>query len=202
MRRILLAVSLVVSLPEPVSGQGLLFGPAAGVTSSSLAGDFLTEPNPYQQRAGLAAGIAAELSFAKLIAVAGSALFVQKGARQKPAQSYPTMRITYLEIPLTVRIKAGLSRRLRWFGEGGGAPAIEIACSAEEVGCHNMRTEKVDIGLVAGSGLQLKVLDTWFTLSARYTWGVKNLAGGFPSGEVKNRSILVLLGAAWGAAGS
>lgn len=111
-------------------------------------------------------------------------------------------KLGYIEIPVTALLSLGsgpylfagpsvafeTSCKFAFEFEGD---TIKEDCDGEE---EDPNRSKVDVGVVAGAGLQLPIGPGNILLEARHTWGLTNLNSGTGEDTAKNRSIAVFAG--------
>ena len=121
--RLILATVL---LPTCVSAQAIALGIKAGPNSSRQAGWCCGDPNPFDARQGMAAGLTATVGLSPVLGLQVEALFAQKGI-QGTAGFF--MRQEYLELPVLVRATGLNGRAVSPVLLLGVAPALELSCT-------------------------------------------------------------------------
>ena len=211
MKRLSVLLILIgLGCPERAAGQSVSLGPKFGVGLASLAAG-TQWPGSFRARASVSIGAAGRIPLSPVFAFELEALLTLRGAGGQSVR----MSLLYLETPLLLRATLpGSAQRLRPVLMVGLAPAWEASCSAQEqvviltapastewggVPCSFWRTERHDLGLVAGGGFELPVGRVRMTAELRYTMGTVNLGDGLQSlagWVIRSRVWSLMLGTA------
>ena len=196
-------------LPAGSSAQVGSIGIKVGPNSSWQAGWCCDEPNPFDARQGVAAGLTGTFRLSSVLGLQAEALYVQKGIR---GTSGFVMRQEYLELPLLVRATGLHGRAMSPVLLLGVAPALELSCGGRTspptialagvgapplvpLNCAEMRKYRGDLGLVGAVGADLHLGRAIWTAEVRYTRGLSNLTRGWEYvPRTTNRSLALLLG--------
>jgi outer membrane protein with beta-barrel domain len=179
-------------------------GAQVGFSRSDLRG---ADAEQLGSREAALTGVYLLLPVSGWLSVRPEVLFALKGGRtdaqvRSGASTPSDLELAYLEIPLLLRANTthGSIRPLVF---GGLAPALNIGCdvqstdpsiggetrkSCADAGIQSVRS--VDVGFVAGAGVEFRWPQSALALEARYTGGLQSVISGF---DVKNRQIGVLL---------
>lgn len=164
----------------------------------------MTQVEDAEPRNGLVLGGQLIIRANALFAFQPELLYVQKGLEgalefggTPVALAY---RSDYLEVPLLARLSLG-GRAVRPFVLAGPALAFSLACnidgevdgSTETIACADADAEPaaVDVGLVAGGGLELPIGVNALTVGARYTAGLLEALDGTGS---RHRAVAITVG--------
>ncbi len=209
-------------------------GIKAGLALSKFTGDDVDMPDPFEgggdltapdQRLAFAAGGYLVYAFSPNLAFQPEALVVSKGAKYEGSGQVEvedfglvnvdweqTLKLTYLEIPLLLRISPAPTASTRPFflvGPSVGFKlsakmAVDVTASAQ--GQSDTQEEEedldgvksLDLGATVGAGLDIAAGEaTRITLEARYTLGLTSIddAEGDQDGvDVKNSTLMVMAG--------
>jgi hypothetical protein len=200
-----LLVAVMVLPPPALSAQSLWLGAKAGRSSAKLTA---TDAD-LGRRAGFTGGATLTIEFTQALALQGEVLYAEKGFVERPGED--EMQITYLEIPVLVRLTIPTETLIRPIVLAGVALSFEVDCggwtrplSIPEyplpppipLDCDHMRTDHQDVGWVVAGGLDLRVGRYSFTVEGRYTDGMTDIASGYEFGAVKNEIVVFLVGVA------
>ena len=185
MKKVILSLGLLAGVAGVANAQEARFGIKAGVVLATVTGDGVSGTNK-KNLVGAQAGIMADISFSDLISFHPELLYSQKGFRYENGSNYIQSRLSYIDLPLLLRVKAdGL------FFEAG--PQVGFLAGAKNesnspglVPGSNTSTDgtrKVDIGYIAGVGYQLP---QGLEIGIRYNGGISDVAD--PSGSSKIRN--------------
>ena len=204
--RVLVAAVL---LPASVSAQAIALGIKAGPNSSRQAGWCCGDPNPFDARQGVAAGLTATVGVSPVLGLQVEALYAQKGIRGTAGFF---MRQEYLELPVLVRATGVSGRAVSPVLLLGVAPAVELSCTGRTtqptvaiagigapplvpLNCAEMRTYRGDVGLIGAVGADLDLGRAMWSAELRYSHGLSNLTRGWEYiPRTTNRSLALLLG--------
>lgn len=185
MKKVILSLGLLAGVAGVANAQEARFGIKAGVGLATVTGDGVSGTDK-KNLVGAQAGIMADISFSDLISFHPELLYSQKGFRYENGSNYIQSRLSYIDLPLLLRVKAdGL------FFEAG--PQVGFLAGAKNesnfpglVSGSNTSTDgtrKVDIGYIAGVGYQLP---QGLEIGIRYNGGISDVAD--PSGSSKIRN--------------
>lgn len=177
MRRFATTIAILLALAVPASharAQGQV-GAILGATFSTLRGiDGLSSRN------GLVGGLSIVLPNDGAFAFQPEALWVNKGAKASTGDP-EGLKLSYFEIPLLYRIKFSREPGLRPHVYLGPYLGFQIDCSVRgtSTSCDDIpgvSTKTVDIGALAGGGLDYDFGPLVLTGGARYSFGVSSVA--------------------------
>jgi hypothetical protein len=194
-----LAAPLVPAAAHSQGGDRLPLGIWAGVTSSTFRGS--DAPGPTNL-AGFSAGVFTQWRFAPYLALQPEIDFTQKGSDELDAASGSLftmhIRLTYIEVPVLLRMDAPAVGPLTPFALAGPEVAFKVGCSVVVGGlaggfsCADLPpAASTDFGGVLGAGVAFNVAGRRYGLSARYDAGFTNA---FTGNDAKNRAWTLLLG--------
>ena len=206
MTRIAVACAALLPLCHPLlRAQTLAVGVEAGISTTQL----VTPDDYWGSRRGWLLGASGSVSLTPWLALQAGLRVHEKGAADPGSFE---MRIRYLEVPLLVRIGlGGAAWRVRPLVTVGLAPATELSCAAWEVppsiavappppmrpmDCISDRTDRWDVGVIAGAGAEVRIGPLRTALVVQRTRGAHNIASGYPGGwPIHNRATSVIVGA-------
>lgn len=165
-------------------------GVGIGVKGGPVFAEFTSDNLNFDNRTGLQAGIFFGGNRPGTVGVMGEVNFIQK--KTVPPFGEDELKISYLQVPVLLRINAG-SRSLSGVGVYGiVGPAVDIKVS-DEFGDFDLTDgfEGVDVSVIGGVGVEL----TRFIIEGRYTWGLRRVNKQFNDlAEIKTRSFAILFG--------
>lgn len=150
---------------------------------------------------GLLGGIGLEKKFTDRMLLEFNFLFFQKGSKVEFAD-FPDLKETYRIIAFSIPV---LLRRKFFYGSSpyalGGVEFSSILAhkakfEGEEAVDIKENTKKIDLGLVLGCGLELKLEEhLYLFIEARYHHGLVNIMSNpVEDQSMKNSTILILIG--------
>ena len=188
MKKLILSLGLLAGVTSAAQAQEARFGVKAGVNLANVTNSDISNK---KNLVGLAAGVMADFSFSDLISLHPELLYSQKGFKLENGGATAQSRLSYLDVPLLLRVKAdGL------FFEAGPQVGFLIA-KKDEVNIPGLvsgtststdGTRKVDVGYVAGVGYQLP---QGLELGVRYNVGISDISD--PSSGSKSRNSVFQL---------
>ncbi|MDB5269476.1 MAG: PorT family protein [Hymenobacter sp.] len=179
------------------NAQTTRFGVKAGVGLATVSGDDVSGTDK-KNLVVPQAGIMADVSFSDLISFHPELLYSQKGLRYESGSNYIQSRLSYIDLPLLLRVKAdGL------FFEAGPQVGFLVA-EKDEVNFPGFisgtststdGTRKVDFGYLVGVGYQLP---QGLELGIRYNGGIADINDPSGSSKVRNSVFQLQLGYLFG----
>jgi hypothetical protein len=176
-------------------------GAELGYSRSDLTGSGATDVTARQ---GALTGVYLEAPLVGRLSLRPELLFALKGGRattDTPAGGTALLDIelAYLELPILFKVTP-LRRRIRPVLFAGPAPALQIGCDSQVIVPNQpvsatcaeagFSVRELDLGLVAGAGLEIRWGQSALALEGRYTSGLRSLLEG---SEVRNRAFGVVL---------
>lgn len=182
MEKVILSLAILAGVTSTAQAQSTRFRVKAGVGLASTTGDDVPD---YTRKSLVVpqAGFMADIGFSDLLSFRPELLYSQKGVRYESSSVYSQKRLSYLDLPLLLRVNAdGL------FFEAGPQVSFLIGRKYETnlfgpTYTSTDGTRKVDVGYIAGVGYQLS---SGLELGVRYNGGILALAD--PSGSSKTRN--------------
>jgi len=195
------AIWLSLLLAAPVTLNAQATGAVIGGLSVSKWAEHLSDvTTSVDTKLGFAVGLELVTPLRHDLAFMPEFLYVQKGASDQDGGTSVTVRLSYLEVPLLFRLNAGHGKT-RPFFFAGPFLAAKIGCSISasnslgesgSADCQDnpdFSIKSTDFGISFGAGIQGRGI----AFSARYDYGMANLAVEAPAGQsVNNRSFLFL----------
>lgn len=196
MKKTLLSLALLAGFSGAAQAQTTRFGVKAGVGLASFTG----EPGSGYAKKNFVvpqAGVMADVAFSDRLSFHPELLYAQKGVRTENGASYGQTRLSYLDLPLLLRVHAdGL------FFEAGPQVSLLLAKKYETnqfgstlTNTSTYGTRKVDVGYVAGVGYRLP---SGVEVGVRYNGGLLNLSDSNTSGNPRNSVFQLQLGYLFG----
>jgi hypothetical protein len=172
--------------PVRVASYPWTVGVTAGLTLSTIDAEDDTDLHNIW---GVAAGVFATRSLNRNVGVQIEALVSQRGAKL-PVDG-PTLRLTYLDVPLLVRVGNTTTNRTHFHAFAGLAPGFKLNAKLSDNAVRLTPTitkdiKTFDLGLPIG----VEVERGAWSFDARYTFGLTDI-NDVPGGvEIKNRSAM------------
>lgn len=195
LRVITLALGAAIAVPSVAAAQTVYpttFGLKAGVNSSTVNSDddFLD----VGSRWGAVAGAFVGRNISENLGIQLEGLFSQRGANDKTSGSDTSLRLTYLDLPLTARFGSTTGDNLHFHAFTGPQLGIKLSAKAKddrgtEIDLDD-ELKSWDFGWTAGVGVEMNRI----SLDARYTLGLTNIDNSDSDSSLKNRTFTVLLG--------
>lgn len=184
MKKVLLSLALVAGISATANAQSTRFGIKGGVGLASITGEAVSGANK-KNLVVPQAGLMADFGFSDLLSFHPELLYSQKGIRYESGSAYAQSRLSYLDLPLLLRVHAdGL------FFEAGPQIGFLIGEKDETnvlgttvTSTSTDGTRKVDAGYIAGVGYQLS---SGLEFGVRYNGGISDIQD--PSGSSKIRN--------------
>lgn len=187
------AQEVPVASASPASAP-LTFGLKAGVNYATLALE-QDELLPVKPVLGGAGGVFIGRQLSSGVGLQVEALFSQRGTQDDVPGAEATARLTYIDVPVTVRVGTSTSSGAQFYAFTG--PQLGIKVKAELI--NEMLDQTTDLdeqfkswdaGWTVGAGAELNRI----LLDARYTFGLTDINKSGEGGWAKNRTLTVLLG--------
>jgi hypothetical protein len=194
----LLAIPLGAAVAQ---GQRATVGVELGFSRSDLKGAGATGVTARQ---GALTGVYLDAPLAGRLSLRPELLFALKGGRattdvQGGGTALLDIELAYLEMPILLKMTP-LRRRVRPVLFAGPAPALQIGCDFQVIlpnqpvsaTCAEagFSIRQLDLGMVAGAGLEIRWGQSALALETRYTSGLRSILKG---AEVRNRAFGLVL---------
>lgn len=197
LRVISAAAAAIVLLPVAAAAQSTYpttFGFKVGVNSSTLNLSNSDIPK-VSSIWGAVGGAFVGRNISDNVGLQLEALFSQKGAEEDNSPSVGTIRLTYLDIPLTARFGSTTSNDTHFHVFTGPQLGMRLKAEVTDEPLDVTRdikddTKSWDFGWTLGAGVEKGAV----SLDARYTLGLTNISKFDSDGDIKNRVFTVLLG--------
>lgn len=195
MKKVILSLALAAGISATASAQATI-GLKAGVSLANISGE--GRLSDKKNLIGATAGLMADISFSDLLSFHPELLYSQKGVKFESGANTAQMRLSYLDVPLLLRVKAdGL------FFEAGPQVGFLIAekdeFNIQGVGSGSTTstdgTRKVDIGYIAGVGYRL---EQGLEFGIRYNGGISDLSDPSGSSKIRNSVFQFQVGYSFG----
>lgn len=196
MKKIILLAVATGLFAVPALAQSFRIGPEIGVNVSNSTHKYelsngRTERADYSPRAGLKAGLVADIYLDRHLYFQPGLFYNQKGYRYSARLYDYEVRVNYLEIPLNILYRAPINNRVAFFGGGGPYLAFAVGGHVDVDpgpsydlkfgGSRNDDFSMLDAGLNFNAGLEFR---PGFFLRANYGLGVANVV---PNGGSDSR---------------
>jgi len=192
-------VTSVAAQSAPAALGPRRFGIAGGANSSTIAGGDIGEPS---RRTSPIAGLLLVAPVSDMIAIEPEVLFTSKGANFKEPSGDGSLKISYVEIPLLLRVEAIRPGGMRPFVFAGPALAIKASCdltsveggvdtsiSCDELFSGASNFKSVDYSVLVGAGLAFDLGGKMFSVGARYDHSLGEV---LENSKIKHRVISIL----------
>ncbi len=196
----LLVLFFTAAAPK-VFSQSTGMGIEAGINLSNIN---VTPTFNTNSRTGMMVGGYAEIGVSDIVYIRPGLRYVMKGFSSGGNGVTYTDRLSYLEIPLLLKVRLPLAKVKPYFMAG---PTLGIQLSASEEATNGVQTqesdagqvfESVDFGLFFGSGMDFKVAaNTEMFFGAGYSLGLSNVVK-LPGVTAKNSGIQFMGGVKFG----
>src|SRR5688572_8324866 len=159
--------------------QGVTFGVKGGVNFSSIAVEDEDEDLDFTSRTGIVGGLFFVWPANARFALQLEGLYSQNGAEFEVSGAEAQLEFDYVQFPVMVRASTARNSSGAAFHVFGG-PSLGIRLNAKTTASFEGESfdedisedvEKIDVGVVAGAGVELGR----FIVDGRYTWGLTNL---------------------------
>ena len=201
-KSILAALTIAALLPVSAAAQTrtshsstypVTYGVLAGATWSGIS---TKDDVNLKEVWGAQAGVFADRGFTPNVGGRIEVLVSQRGAKNRVTGN--TMRLSYLDVPVLVRVGNTSANSLHFHAFTGLTPAFLLKNDTTTGGglSSDISTESksFDLGLVIGAGVEQHA----WTFDARYTFGLMNV-NDIPTGaDYKNRSLSLNVGYRFG----
>lgn len=178
-------IGLVVAPPPAAEAQPLQLGAQLGGSLSTFSGDGAGGLVEY--RAGIVAGLTVSYRLTDRLRVESGAQWVDKGAKgwvqgfEEPISA--DLRLSYLQLPLVLRIAPVHEFPVRPSLSVGSAVAYELRCRVEHavgtlvalIDCAEEDRRKADVSLLIGMGLEWRAGRAAVLVEAGYQAGLRDL---------------------------
>ena len=160
--------------PSAVAQSGHI-GVIGGATFSTLNG-----LKSVDQRTGAMGGLSLVLPLGGSVSLQPEALFVTKGAKGTVSSSSTGVSIKYAEVPVLLRFSSSKASIIVPHVYVGPYFGLQIDCTVQgsSGSCDDLpgvSTKSVDLGGIAGGGIDLNVGGLVLTAGARYDFGVSKV---------------------------
>jgi len=202
--RLGMVLGLIAAGAAAAQAQGARSGVGAqvGYSRADLSG---SDADQVRSRQGALTGVYLSAPLSGILSARPELLFALKGGRtaailEGGGSVLLDIELAYLELPLLLRLSlpTGSVRPVLFTGP---APALQIGCDLALVvpgapvraTCDEAEFDvirKVDIGFVAGGGVEWRWSQASLGLEARYTSGVRSIIDG---SDVRNQAIGILV---------
>lgn len=187
-----LAAAMTLGLAPRAFAQ-LEIGVKAGLTFATLSETDLS-PN-FKSQTGFVGGVHFGIPLGTNFLLQPEGLISQQGAGFTDGSEEGTLKLSYLVVPLNLRINLG-SGTVRPFLLGGPYAAFQLSCSVEDIvgaDCDDLDLGETDWGLDFGGGIRFSN----FFAEARYNLGLKNINDVSEGFDTKQRVFMVMIGIAF-----
>jgi hypothetical protein len=178
-------IGLVVATPPAAEAQPLQLGAQLGGSLSTFSGDGAGGLVEY--RAGIVAGLTVSYRLTDRLRVESGAQWMDKGAKgwvqgfEEPISA--DLRLSYLQLPLVLRIASVHEFPVRPSLSVGSAVAYELRCRVEHavgtlfalIDCAEEDRRKADVSFLIGMGLEWRAGRAAVLVEAGYQAGLRDL---------------------------
>ena len=167
--------ALISLIAQGAFAQSRHIGVIGGATFSTLNG-----LNSVDQRTGTIGGLSLVLPLGGSVSLQPEALFVTKGAKGPVSSSSNGVMLKYAEVPVLLRFSSTKASVIVPHVYVGPYFGLQIDCTVQgsSGSCNDLpgiSTKSVDVGGIAGGGIDLNVGGLVLTAGARYDFGVSKV---------------------------
>jgi opacity protein-like surface antigen len=188
------ALVLVAVVPSAAAAQTspVTFGVTAGVTLSDVNA---SDSSTFTKLWGAAGGIFVGRNFNPNVGLQVEALAVQRGAADDSTTADATFRLTYIDVPVLLRVGPTSTNDMHFHVFTGVVPGFRMKADVKDntsgvsVDLKD-NTKSMDLGWTIGAGAERGAL----SLDVRYTMGLMNINDTETGAEYKNRSAMLKIG--------
>jgi hypothetical protein len=154
------------------------FGLMAGINSSTIGGPDVEDAS---RRVGAMGGILVVAPVRPGVAIEPEVIFTMKGADFSDIEGSGSVKMSYVEVPVLLRVSIPTSTAARPFFYAGPSVSFRASCNFEATGedfgadlsCDQLESQgvefkSVDYGLIVGAGASFDLSGKLVTLSVRY----------------------------------
>ena len=168
-------IALITLTSQSAFAQSGHIGVIGGATFSTLNG-----LKSVDQRTGAMGGLSLVLPLGGSVSLQPEALFVTKGARGPVSSSRDGLAIKYAQVPVLLRFSSTRASVIVPHVYVGPYFGLQIDCTVKGStgSCNDLpgvSTKTVDVGGIAGAGIDLNVGGLVLTGGARYDFGVSKV---------------------------
>jgi len=176
----------------PIPDKPFYFGPRVGVNTSWLGGDDIMKSN-FEERIGGYVGGFAMVEFGQYLAIDGGLAFSQKG------NAFPsgTLKLDYVQLEVLGIVHALVGQNVQVRGIYGATVAYAVRARLASGNLDNSikdQTERNDVGLVLGVGVESNTSRGKIIVDGRYEHGLRRIDGEGSRDQVRNRLLSVTVG--------
>lgn len=186
-----LATANAQPAPE-IPDKPLYFGPRLGMNAAWLGGDDITKSN-FEERIGFYAGGFAMIEFGPFLAVEGGLAFSEKGN----ATVNGALKLDYLQLEVIGIVHAIVGHNVRVRGLYGATISYLVRARLVEGEADNSIkdiTERNDVGIVLGAGIESNTSLGKIIVDGRYEHGLRRIDGMGDRQQIRNRLLAVTVG--------
>jgi hypothetical protein len=200
---LLIATALLASVAGSADAGETIIGCKGGLAVTSIYGDL---GDVYDNRMGIVGGGFATLYFSEYVGVQAEFLYVMKGATATMYDEWDEYNFDYsfdyIEVPMLLKIRVPFGETVAPNAFMGPALALNVRAEGSVDGYEEDMADyisDIDLGIVAGVGLDVRFDTIVLTGDLRYELGLMNLldedeVGGDVASE-KNHGVLIMIGA-------
>ncbi len=192
---VLMLVAIVLFWASPLWAENMMFGVKGGLGLANLSGgDVYNNSIKY----GGTGGVFMRYTLSDILAVQPEALFAMKGAKYEAEGLKSQEKVNYIEVPVLVRATMPNESKVKpsvFLGPAIGILLSNKITNGEEIDIKD-DTKSIDIGVVAGAGVEYVLENGCVLLDARYEMGLSSIMKkvGDEQREVKNSVISIMVG--------
>jgi len=213
MKKLLLVTAIVLFVCSiSTRAAGISFGLKGGLAIANASGDFIDAMAEEMEaevgsKMGFLGGIFADIGLSENFGIQPEILYISKGIKatgeEDEEEFTSTVNLTYLEIPLLLKLKIPASPQLRFqilagpaIGMNLGAK-VAIDVEGEDIPDEDIKDDikYMDMGVSFGAGVGIGMGSGILTLDGRYTMGLMSIAD--DEDDAKNNYISIMAGYAF-----
>jgi hypothetical protein len=176
----------------PIPDKPFYFGPRLGVNTSWIGGDDIMKSN-FEERIGAYIGGFAMFELGQYLALDTALAYSQKG------NAFPagTLKLDYLQLEVLGIVHAIVGHNVQVRGIYGATIAYAVRARLAMGSLDNSikdQTERNDIGLVLGVGVESNTSRGKIIVDGRYEHGMRRIDGEGDRDQLRNRLFTVTVG--------
>ena len=176
----------------PIPDKPFYFGPRVGFNTSWLGGDDIVKRN-FEERIAAYIGGFAMFEFGRFLALDTGLAYSQKGN----AFLDGTLKLEYVQLEVLGIVHAIVGQNVKVRGIYGATFAYAVRARLSSGDADNSikdRTERKDIGLVLGVGLESNTSRGKVIVDGRYENGMRRIDGEGSRDQIRNRLFTLTVG--------
>jgi len=169
---VLLLAAAAVFAASPLFAEGMMFGVKGGLNMANVIGD---DAEDTSMKIGAVGGIFMCYNFTEIFAIQPELLFSMKGAKSDNEEGIEeAWTLNYFEIPLLFKVTLPTDGKVKPLLYAGPALGILMSAKVEDEDIKE-HLKSMDIGVVAGAGIDYRMESGTLSFEARYEVGMSSI---------------------------